>query len=75
MRRIVLRSLLLFAAALPLLGELTRGTPAPEFPHGVRWIPAGTRPLSMRELKGKVVIVVFWDYTCINCIRTFPHLK
>jgi thiol-disulfide isomerase/thioredoxin len=73
--RTALLSLSVFAAALPLLGELTRGTPAPEFPRGVRWLPAGASPLSMRELKGKVVIVDFWDYTCINCIRTFPHLK
>ncbi len=29
----------------------------------------------MRELRGKVVIVDFWEYTCINCVRTFPHLK
>jgi thiol-disulfide isomerase/thioredoxin len=75
MTRPALLSLLLFIAALPARAELTRGTPAPDFPRGVRWLPAGTRPLSMRDLKGRVVIVDFWEYTCINCIRTFPHLK
>jgi thiol-disulfide isomerase/thioredoxin len=29
----------------------------------------------MRELRGKVVLVDFWTYTCVNCIRTFPYLK
>ena len=27
------------------------------------------------SLKGKVILYDFWDYTCINCIRTFPHLN
>ena len=27
------------------------------------------------DLKGKVVLVDFWDYTCVNCIRTLPYLK
>lgn len=46
---------------------------APEF-QGIRaWI--NTKPLTMRALKGKVVLVDFWTYTCINCIRTLPYLK
>jgi thiol-disulfide isomerase/thioredoxin len=57
------------------LGELTVGTPAPEFPRGAIWIgSSGSRP-SMKGLRGKVVIVDFWEYTCINCVRTLPHLK
>ena len=36
--------------------------------------PAGA-PLTMTGLRGRVVLVDFWTYTCINCIRTFPHLK
>ena len=35
---------------------------------------SGSRP-SMKGLRGKVVIVDFWEYTCINCVRTLPHLK
>ena len=31
--------------------------------------------LDMDELRGRVVLIDFWTYTCINCIRTFPHLK
>jgi thiol-disulfide isomerase/thioredoxin len=32
-------------------------------------------PLSLRQLRGKVVLIDFWDYTCVNCIRTLPYLK
>lgn len=46
---------------------------APGFSEGTQWI--GTEPLSLEEdLKGKVVLVDFWTYSCINCIRTFPYL-
>lgn len=31
--------------------------------------------LTLRELRGKVVLIDFWTYSCINCIRTFPYLK
>jgi len=37
------------------------------------WI--NSRPLSLRQLRGKVVLVDFWTYSCINCLRTLPHLK
>src|SRR4026207_351757 len=32
-------------------------------------------PLTLSSLKGKVVLVDFWTYTCINCIRTIPHIN
>jgi cytochrome c biogenesis protein CcdA/thiol-disulfide isomerase/thioredoxin len=34
----------------------------------------GSPPLSMSMLRGKVVLVDFWTYTCVNCVRTLPHL-
>jgi cytochrome c biogenesis protein CcdA/thiol-disulfide isomerase/thioredoxin len=34
-----------------------------------------TKPLTLRELHGKVVLIDFWTYSCINCLRTLPHLK
>jgi cytochrome c biogenesis protein CcdA/thiol-disulfide isomerase/thioredoxin len=37
------------------------------------WI--NSRPLTMKQLRGKVVLVDFWTYSCINCLRTLPHLK
>jgi len=36
-----------------------------------RWINSG--PLTMDELRGQVVMIDFWEYSCINCIRTFPE--
>ncbi len=41
--------------------------------RGVTWI--NSPPLTMNGLRGKVVMIDFWDYTCINCIRTFPENK
>ncbi|MBI5389681.1 thioredoxin family protein [Candidatus Woesearchaeota archaeon] len=46
---------------------------APEFAGIERWI--NTEPLTLEQLRGKVVLVDFWTYTCINCIRTLPYLK
>jgi len=46
---------------------------APEFIMGGEWI--NSQPLTMKELRGKVVLVDFWTYTCINCIRTLPYIK
>jgi thiol-disulfide isomerase/thioredoxin len=46
---------------------------APEFSGIERWL--NSPPLSMQSLRGKVVLVDFWTYTCINCIRTLPHVK
>ncbi len=55
---------------LPDLGR------APEFVDNQRWFNTpGDRPLRLRELRGRVVLVDFWTYSCINCIRTFPYLK
>ena len=49
---------------------------APEFTGTQRWFNTpGGRPLTLAELRGKVVLVDFWTYTCINCIRTLPYLK
>jgi thiol-disulfide isomerase/thioredoxin len=48
--------------------------PAPEFPAGLKWLNT-ERPLTLAGLRGKVVLVDFWEYTCVNCIRTLPYLK
>ncbi len=45
---------------------------APEFTGITHWL--NSEPLSMESLRGKVVLVDFWTYTCINCIRTLPHV-
>jgi thiol-disulfide isomerase/thioredoxin len=47
--------------------------PAPELAKGLKWL--NSPPLTMEGLRGKVVLIDFWEYTCINCIRTLPYLK
>ena len=46
---------------------------APEFISGGAWI--NSDPLTLQSLRGKVVLIDFWTYTCINCIRTLPYTK
>ena len=49
------------------------GFPAPEL-KGIRaWING--EPLTIKELRGKVVLVDFWIYSCVNCVRTSPYLR
>jgi cytochrome c biogenesis protein CcdA len=56
--------------ALPKLGA------APPFTDNQRWFNTpGNQPLTLAGLHGHVVLVDFWTYTCINCIRTLPFLK
>jgi thiol-disulfide isomerase/thioredoxin len=70
----LIAALLAAAAPAPARAELTPGTPAPDFTGKHVWL--NSKPLSLRrELKGKVVLLDFWEYTCINCIRTLPALK
>lgn len=47
--------------------------PAPDFAGISKWLNTD-RPLSINDLKGKVVLVDFWTYSCINCIRTLPYV-
>jgi cytochrome c biogenesis protein CcdA/thiol-disulfide isomerase/thioredoxin len=55
------------AAALPVEGT------APSLDGAVQWL--NSPPLSKQSLKGKVVLVDFWTYSCINCIRAIPYVK
>lgn len=45
---------------------------APEFTGIDKWL--NSEPLTMQGLAGKVVLVDFWTYSCINCIRTLPYV-
>jgi cytochrome c biogenesis protein CcdA/thiol-disulfide isomerase/thioredoxin len=63
-------TLLAVAHKLPDLGT------APEFTETEDWWNTpGDRPLTLPQLRGRVVLIDFWTYTCINCIRTLPYLK
>ena len=58
------------ASDLPVIGR------APEFQGTQQWFNTpGDRPLTMAGLRGRVVLIDFWTYTCINCIRTQPWLN
>jgi cytochrome c biogenesis protein CcdA/thiol-disulfide isomerase/thioredoxin len=48
-------------------------SPAPEVRGIAEWI--NSKPLTLRQLRGKVVLIDFWTYSCVNCLRTLPHLK
>jgi cytochrome c biogenesis protein CcdA/thiol-disulfide isomerase/thioredoxin len=57
------------ASDLPVLGT------APEFADTQRWFNTAPDGLTLKELRGRVVLIDFWTYTCINCLRTLPHVK
>ena len=46
---------------------------APEFTGIVQWL--NSEPLAMEQLRGKVVLVDFWTYSCANCLNTLPHVN
>ena len=58
---------------LPQSGRSGDEPVAPELVGLMGWI--NSEPLTLQGLRGKVVLVDFWTYTCVNCIRTFPHLR
>lgn len=69
----------LFARRLPAGGAVANpdaaAQPAPEFAGIQRWFNTpDNKPLRLADLKGKVVIVDFWTFSCINCIRNIPYV-
>jgi cytochrome c biogenesis protein CcdA/thiol-disulfide isomerase/thioredoxin len=59
--------------AAPASNALKDYGPAPDFRGISTWI--NSKPQTISSLRGKVVLVDFWTYSCINCLRTLPHLK
>ena len=55
-----------------LTGGLKNPYPAPEFAGIKNWL--NSKPLTLSALRGKVVLIDFWTYSCINCVRTLPHI-
>jgi thiol-disulfide isomerase/thioredoxin len=47
--------------------------PAPDFTGIDGWL--NSSPLTLSDLRGKVVLIDFWTFSCVNCVRTIPHLK
>jgi thiol-disulfide isomerase/thioredoxin len=56
-----------YRSGLPYLGAL------PSLDGAATWL--NSPPLTTEQLRGKVVLVDFWTYSCINCIRTLPHVR
>ena len=48
-------------------------TAAPDFTGIDGWL--NSTPLTLADLRGKVVLIDFWTFSCVNCVRTIPHLK
>src|SRR5579872_2012653 len=59
--------------SLTLQNGLYNSYPAPQIEGITYWI--NSPPLQLNNLKGKVVLIDFWTYSCINCLRTLPFLK
>ena len=69
--------LLLFATAATCFAQVdTKVRPAPDFGSDGVWLDQGAPvPHHIADYRGKVVLVDFWEYTCINCIRDFGVVK
>lgn len=61
------------SSATTSLSVAATGPAAPEIVGISHWI--NSDPLTIGQLKGKVILVDFWTYSCINCIRTLPYLE
>jgi thiol-disulfide isomerase/thioredoxin len=55
---------------IPFEGQIA----APDFPEDIEWLNTG-RPLTLKDLRGKVVLLDFWTYCCINCMHIIPDLR
>lgn len=84
LKTVAIGATLAVAAAAGFAAMATNGTAAPasalqsnqlapEFTGINQWLNGD--PLTLQKLRGKVVLVDFWTYTCINCINTLPYVK
>jgi thiol-disulfide isomerase/thioredoxin len=85
LRKLALRGLPLVVATCFLLAASQTAATAQDAPSIIGTSPLGglsgatdwinSKPLTAKDLKGKVVLVDFWAYSCINCIRSVPYLR
>ena len=61
------------SSAAPTSGPLLVEGPAPPLTGAAQWL--NSPPLTMQGLRGKVVLVDFWTYSCINCLRSLPYVE
>lgn len=60
------------ARATPIVTAAASQQTAPDFTGITNWF--NSKPLSIADLRGKVVLVDFWTYGCVNCVNTLPHV-
>ena len=60
-------------AEAPAAVTLGNEGPFPSLDGAVKWL--NSPPLNRKELKGKVVVIDFWTYSCINCLRSIPYVE
>jgi len=72
--RIFLCCVAFFTFSSPAVALETGNPPAPEFRTGLPWLNV-SRPLTLKDLRGKAVLLDFWTYGCINCMHVIPDLK
>jgi thiol-disulfide isomerase/thioredoxin len=73
LKKIALATLFMASAVQVQAAAVANPVPAPEFAGIEKWL--NSEPLTVASLRGKVVLVDFWTYTCINCIHTLPYVK
>lgn len=61
-------------AGLPAQPDSPVGRPAPEFTGLTAWLNT-PEPLTLAGLRGRPVLIDFWTWNCVNCIRTLPHIQ
>lgn len=61
------------SGATPLRVAAASQENAPDFTGITNWF--NSKPLTMADLRGKVVMVDFWTYGCVNCVNTLPHVN
>jgi cytochrome c biogenesis protein CcdA/thiol-disulfide isomerase/thioredoxin len=61
------------SAAQPAAVKLENEGPFPSLDGAVKWL--NSPPLTREQLKGKVVVIDFWTYSCINCLRSIPYVE
>jgi thiol-disulfide isomerase/thioredoxin len=59
----------------PMAASIKSTYPAPPFPEGLDWINTGGKTLTLADLRGKIVLLDFWTYGCINCMHIIPVVR
>jgi len=73
MKHAAMLILIAMFALVPAPGQAAEPDSILSFDGGAGWI--NSAPLTPAELHGKIVLVDFWEYTCVNCLRTLPYLR